>query len=96
MNIKFLLTTSFLAAALSGNAQQKNIGYAITGDGNKDFIWMNIRQVDLSTGEIVKTIFERSKTNFELTDVMTKKTVTNADSKIQIFLIQQTIQLLLL
>ncbi|MEO5968213.1 MAG: T9SS type A sorting domain-containing protein [Ferruginibacter sp.] len=81
MNIKFLLTTSFLAAALSGNAQQKNIGYAITGDGNKDFIWMNIRQVDLSTGEVVKTIFERSKTNFELTDVLTKKVVTNADSK---------------
>ena len=81
MNIKFLLTTSFLAAALSGNAQQKNIGYAITGDGNKDFIWMNIRQVDLSTGEVVKTIFERSKTNFELTDVLTKKTVNNSDSK---------------
>lgn len=81
MNIKFLLTTSFLAAALSGNAQQKNIGYAITGDGNKDFIWMNIRQVDLSTGEVVKTIFERSKTSFELTDVISKKTVTNLDSK---------------
>ena len=81
MNIKLLLTTSFIAATLAGNAQQKNIGYAITGDGNKDFIWMNIRQVDLSTGEVVKTIFERSKTNFELTDLNSKKTVTNSDTK---------------
>lgn len=81
MNLKFLLSTSFIVASLCVNAQHKDIGYAITGDGNKDFIWMNIRQVDLSTGEVVKTIFERSKTDFYLTDVISKKTVTSAEAK---------------
>src|SRR5690606_37827655 len=77
MKFKVLLTTSFLAAAIAGNAQ-KQTGYAITGDGNKDYIWMNIRAVDLETGQVTKTLFERSKTNFELVDVNTKKVVTQA------------------
>ncbi len=74
MNFKVLLTTASLAATMAGTAQ-KNTGYAITGDGNKDFIWMNIRQVDLSTGQVTKTLFERSKSSFELVDVNTKKVV---------------------
>ncbi len=74
MNFKVLLTTASLAATMAGTAQ-KNTGYAITGDGNKDFIWMNIRQVDLTTGQVTKTLFERSKSNFELVDVNTKKVV---------------------
>ncbi|MBX2887665.1 MAG: T9SS type A sorting domain-containing protein [Ferruginibacter sp.] len=74
MNFKILLTTSFLAAALSTTAQ-KNTGYAITGDGNNDFIWMNIRQVDIESGQVTKTIFERSKTNYQLIDVNTGRKV---------------------
>ena len=74
MKSKFLLTTGLIAAAFAVNAQSENRGYAITGDGNKDFMWMNIRQIDLSTGQVTKTIFERSKTNFTITDVSSKKT----------------------
>lgn len=76
MNMKFLLSTGLIAAALSVNAQKADVGYAITGDGNKDFIWMNIREVDMNTGKILGTLFERSKTNYELIDVNTKKVVT--------------------
>lgn len=75
MNFKFLLTTSLIVTSLAAGAQNKNIAYAITGDGNNDFTWMNIRQVNLSTGKINKTIFERSKTNYTLTDINSKKTV---------------------
>ncbi|CAN5837672.1 hypothetical protein BH11BAC4_BH11BAC4_25690 [soil metagenome] len=74
MNIKLLLTSGFMLAALASNAQT-NKGYAITGDGNNDFLWMNIREVDLGTGQVTKTIFERSKSNFVLTDIATKKSV---------------------
>lgn len=74
MKCKILLTTGLIAAAFAVNAQSENRGYAITGDGNKDFMWMNIRQIDLSTGQVTKTIFQRSKTNFTITDVNTKKT----------------------
>ncbi len=74
MNIKFLLTSGFLFATLASNAQS-NKAYAITGDGVNNFQWMNIREVDLGTGQVTKTLFERSKTNYQLTDVRTKQTV---------------------
>ena len=75
MNFKLLLTTGFIVTALSSGAQNRSAAYAITGDGNHDFTWMNIRQVDLNTGKVIKTIFERSKTNYALTDINTKTTV---------------------
>lgn len=76
MNNKILLTSAFIAASLGAFAQSgknSNKTYAITGDGANDYIWMNIRQVDINTGQVVKTIFERSKTDYTLTDVQSKK-----------------------
>lgn len=75
MKYKFLLTTGLIAASFATIAQTENKGYAITGDGNKDFMWMNIRQIDLSTGRVIKTIFQHSKTNFSMLNVDTKKSV---------------------
>ncbi len=73
MKSKILLTTCFMAAVLASGAQNAGKAYAITGDGNKDYMWMNIRQVDLNSGKITGNIFERNKTNFTLTDVNSKK-----------------------
>ena len=75
MNSKILLTSALLIAAFTSTAQQSNKAWAITGDGNKDFLWMNIRQVDLSTGKVDRTIFQRSKTDFTITDAVSKKTL---------------------
>ncbi len=74
MNIKLLLTSSFIVASLASSAQS-NKAYAVTGDGNNDFLWMNIREVDLASGKVTKTIFERSKSNYVLTDVANKRSV---------------------
>ncbi|MEO6686578.1 MAG: hypothetical protein ABIN24_11460, partial [Dyadobacter sp.] len=74
MNSKILLSAALVASSFTSLAQS-NKAYAITGDGNSDYIWMNIRQVDLGTGQVTKTLFERSKTNFQLTDVNTKRVV---------------------
>ena len=79
MNNKFLLSVAFAASALSGFAQQNKMTYAITGDGNNDFVWMNIRQVDLSTGQITKTLFERGTTNYSITDVQSNLTSTQRE-----------------
>src|SRR5687768_7481476 len=76
MNLKTLLSAAFSLTAFVATAQNSNKAFAITGDGNKDFMWMNIRQVDLGTGQFSKTIFQRSKTSFVLTDVDSKKTTT--------------------
>jgi hypothetical protein len=80
MNFKLLLTYSFIVTSAIASAQNTNKAFAITGDGNQDFVWMNIRQVDLGTGQVSKTIFERSKSNFVLTDVQTKTSSTQASA----------------
>lgn len=80
MNCKLLLTTTFIVSAALASAQNSNKAFAITGDGNQDYVWMNIRQVDLGTGQVSKTIFQRSKSNFVLTDVNTKIITTQASA----------------
>ena len=80
MNCKLLLTSTFIVSAALASAQNSNKAFAITGDGNQDYVWMNIRQVDLGTGQVSKTIFQRSKSNFVLTDVNTKIITTQASA----------------
>ena len=73
MKSKILLSSALLLASVSGMAQKNsNKAYAITGDGNNDYLWMNIRQVDLGTGQVQSTLFERSKTTYSLTDAASK------------------------
>ncbi len=75
MNIKLLLSTTFIATTLAVSAQDANKTFAITGDGNHDFLWMNIRQVDIGTGKTVQDVYVRDKSAFSLAD---------ADSKAQL------------
>lgn len=72
MNVKILLSTSFIAASLSVSAQDAGKTFAITGDGNQDFMWMNIRQVDISSGKIVQDVYQREKTAFVMLDADSK------------------------
>ncbi len=76
MNHKFIVTCTLIACSFSVSAQQDKKTFSITGNGNNDFIWMNIRQVDLSNGQIIKTIFDRNTPSFSITNVNTKKTIT--------------------
>ncbi len=79
MKSKILLASSLVFAAFGAFAQQNsNKAYAITGDGNNDFLWMNIRQVDLGTGNVENTLFQRSTSPYTLTDVKAK---TSVDAK---------------
>lgn len=64
MNFKVLLSSALVVASFTASAQSKNATYAITGDGANDFLWMNIRQVDLSSGQVTKTLFERSQSPY--------------------------------
>ncbi|MGC4103350.1 hypothetical protein [Ferruginibacter sp.] len=57
MNFKTLLSTSFIITSFAAQAQDAGKTYAITGDGSGDFRWMNIRQVDISSGKVTKEIF---------------------------------------
>jgi Secretion system C-terminal sorting domain len=72
MNIKLLLSTAFIATSFTVAAQDANKTFAITGDGNHDFMWMNIRQVDITSGKIVQDIYQREKTAFVMMDADSK------------------------
>ena len=86
MNCKILLTSFLAVSSLASQAQTANKAYAITSDGNADHVWMNIRQVDLGTGQVTKTIFQRSKNSFTLTDVNSKRAVDQTNSDPNIFM----------
>jgi hypothetical protein len=63
MNHKSLLATSFIALSLSTSAQDANSTYAITGKGAGDFRWVNIRQVNIKTGQLERTVYDNDAVN---------------------------------
>lgn len=71
MKLKFLLFSSILFFSVCAFAQNADKAFAITGNG--DFLWMNIRQIDLSTGLVTKNIFEKGKTSFTMRNAETTK-----------------------
>jgi hypothetical protein len=58
MNFKILLTTTLLSGALITNAQNSSKAYAVTGSTANKYFWANIKQVDLTTGKVEKTLFD--------------------------------------
>ena len=76
MNFKILLSTTFIVSSFSALAQDAKT-YAITGNGNGDYRWMNIRQVDISSGKVIKEVYQSNKTAFVMLDAATKTQVVN-------------------
>jgi len=73
MNIKTLLSTTLLLSSFSALAQSDAKTFAITGNGTGDFRWMNIRQVDITTGKVVQNIFQADQKSFSLVDAANRK-----------------------
>jgi lipocalin len=65
MNRKLLLSASLIASSILSDAQDANRTYAITGKEKNIYMWADIKQVDVSSGKIVKTLFESEKTTFK-------------------------------
>lgn len=65
MKYTLLLTASIFSATLLCNAQQSGRTYAITGKQTQNFLWADIKQVDIASGKVVKTLFESEKTAFK-------------------------------
>ncbi|MFN8253759.1 MAG: hypothetical protein U0V75_17940, partial [Ferruginibacter sp.] len=78
MNYKTLLTSSLIAFSCQAGAQNAAT-FAITGDNNGgagDFVWMNIRKVDVGSGKLVSTVYDRLNPTSQLLDADTKKAYT--------------------
>jgi hypothetical protein len=67
MNIKTLLSTAMVASVLSVAAQNDSKAYIISGKPNNPYFWSDIKQVDLTTGETVKNLFENGVSTFNST-----------------------------
>ncbi len=68
MNGKLLLTASLVSASLFSAAQDATT-YAITGKSTSNFFWADIKQIDIKTGNVVKTLFEADKTAFKISSI---------------------------
>jgi hypothetical protein len=68
---KILLPTlAFAVASISANSfAQSNRAFAITSESKGSFNWNAVREIDLTTGEVVKTHYDQLlNKNFELTN----------------------------
>lgn len=75
MKLRALLSIPLITTSIFGYSQDAGRTFAITGDGNGDYMWMNIRQVDLATGKVVKNLYDRTATPFQLIDASSKKPI---------------------
>jgi len=60
MNFKLLLSSSFIALSFSAVAQDANSSFAITGNGTGDYRWVNVRQVNIKTGMLERTVYDNA------------------------------------
>jgi hypothetical protein len=81
MNFKILLSSAIIVSSLSAVAQDANRAYVIAGKANNKFFWSDIKQVDLTTGKTVKSLFENGVTTFAASGEAFKMNgvVANAD-----------------
>lgn len=75
MKLKLLLLLFFTPVFFTGFSQQNNNAFAITGQANGNFIWTDIRVIDMASGNTSATLFENGKTKFSFVDAETRKTV---------------------
>lgn len=81
MKLSFLLLSVFLLAANLLQAQKTTKAYAITGKNNNNFFWADIQQIDITTGKIVKTLFDSEKTKFTSISLEQNKGVASREEK---------------
>lgn len=81
MKSKILLSGLCLLCSLLTSAQNNtNKAFAIVSSDPGKPGWMNIQEIDLSTGKVIRTIFDRNTTGFVLLDAATKKKLDNTPS----------------
>jgi hypothetical protein len=78
MRYRILLAAILSCFLFSATAQKANKVFAITADNTNSnrFLWMNISEIDLNTGQVIRPLFERSKTAFDFYDGNTKTKIT--------------------
>ncbi|MDB5190917.1 MAG: C-terminal target protein [Segetibacter sp.] len=72
---KITLPIFAIAAIFSNDASAQNKAYAVTSQVKGSYNWNVIREIDLGTGEVVKTIFDPAQTTIQPLDALTKTAI---------------------
>jgi hypothetical protein len=82
MKYSILLTTTALCSVLLANAQKTpQKAYAITAATKGSFVWTEVKQIDLSTGEVVQAVYDNQQSAFTVMSARTGKTIPVKDAK---------------
>jgi hypothetical protein len=82
MKYSILLTTTALCSVLLANAQKApQKAYAITGATKGSFVWTEVKQIDLGTGEVSQSIFDNQQSAFTVMSARTGKSIPVKDAK---------------
>lgn len=80
-----------LLSLLTSAQKHANKAFAIVSSDPGRPGWMNIQEIDLSTGKVIRTIFDRNTTGFVLLDAATKKKIDNTPSAKQVNVASRTV-----
>jgi hypothetical protein len=76
-----LTAAAMLSVVLSSqvSAQEpSNNAYAITSESIGSSVWTEVKQIDLTTGQVTKNVYENSRANYTLYDARSLKQITIA------------------
>lgn len=65
MNPKLLLCIFFISFTIHSYSQAGSKAFAITGKAANRFVWTDIKQIDINSGKLIKTLYESDKTVFK-------------------------------
>jgi hypothetical protein len=74
-NLLSVLSFSLLLPTLNFAQTQSNRAFAVTAEAKGNFCWNSIREVDLSTGAVVRNIYIPSLNNVQPLDALTGKII---------------------
>ncbi len=81
MKYRILLTTiSLFTIALASAQKTARQAYAITASTKGSFVWTEVKLLDLSSGEVVQSIYDNKQTDFTVTQARTGKPIAIKDA----------------
>ena len=82
MRYRILLTLCAFFSLLVATAQKKNnIAYAITSEKQGQFVWTEVKLIDLNTGQVLQSVFENNRSAYQVYNARTGNNIQVKDDK---------------
>jgi hypothetical protein len=82
MRYRILLTLCALFSLLVATAQKnQNKAYAITSEKQGQFVWTEVKLIDLNTGQVLQSVFENNRSAYQVYNARTGNGIQVKDEK---------------